>query len=245
MMATFVLVHGTTAGGWVWKDVAVRLRAAGHTVLTPTLTGLGERVHLLTPDVGLDTHITDVVNVLLYEDLRDVVLVGHSHAGMVITGVAEQVPERIARLVYLDAIVPENGESSFDCLPPRSQEEMNERVRTQGDGWLVPVMRGPNDLPAKNTPHPWKSWTDPLRLENPAAPEIPCAYVRFTADKQPGSFFQSAMETSWRRAQARGWSLYEVDTVHQILPDPEPKAAALLSLLSDDSHTWWRRPLES
>jgi pimeloyl-ACP methyl ester carboxylesterase len=200
-------------------------------VHTPTLTGLGERVHLLTPDVGLDTHVADVVNVFLYEELREVILVGHSHAGMVITGVADRVPERIACLVYLDAIVPENGESSFDCLPRGSQKEMQERVRTGGDGWLLPVMRGPNDLPAKNTPHPWKSWTDPLRVGNPALQNTPCVYVRFTADKQPGAFFQLALETSWQRARSRGWAIHKVDTVHQILPDPEPKAAILLRVV--------------
>jgi hypothetical protein len=95
----------------------------------------------------------------------------------------------------------------------------------------MPVRRGPNDVPAKNTPHPWKSWTDPLRLENRVAQDIPCTYVRFSADKQPGAFFQLALETSWRRAQSRGWRLCEVDTVHQMLPDPEPKAAILLSLV--------------
>jgi pimeloyl-ACP methyl ester carboxylesterase len=231
-MATFVLVHGTTGGGWVWKRIALRLRDAGHEVYTPTLTGLGERVHLLTPEVGLDTHITDVVNVLLYEDLRDVILVGHSHAGMVITGVADRVPERIANLVYFDAVVPENGESSLGLVAPEVRKDMEQRVRTEGDGWLFPVMHGPNDVPAKNTPHPWKSWTDPLILKNQAMRQIPCTYIRFSADKQPGEFFQLALETSWQRARARGWRLYEVDTVHQIVPDPEPKASILLDLVS-------------
>ena len=230
-MATCCLVHGTTAGGWVWKDIASRLRDAGHKVHTPTLTGLGERAHLLSRAVGLDTHITDVVNVLSYRGLHDVLLVGHSYAGMVITGVADCVPERIAGLVYFDAVVPENGESSLDLVAPEVRQEMEQRVRTKGDGWLVPVMRGPNDVPAKNTPHPWKSWTDPLRLANRAMEHIPCSYVRFTADKQPGSHFQLALETSWQRAQSRRWCLHTVDTVHQILPDPEPKADVLLSLV--------------
>jgi pimeloyl-ACP methyl ester carboxylesterase len=230
-MATLVLVHGTTAGGWVWKHIASRLRDAAHKVHTPTLTGLGERVHLLTREVGLDTHITDVVNVLFYEDLHDVILVGHSYAGMVITGVADQVPEQVAGLVYFDAVVPENGESCLDVVAPELRKEMEQRVRTEGDGWLVPVMRGPNDVPAKNAPHPWKSWIDSLMLKNRATQNIPCTYVRFSADKQPGTLFQLALETSWQRAQSRRWRLHEVDTVHQILPDPEPKAAVLLSLV--------------
>ena len=105
-MAIFVLVHGARHGGWCWQRVARLLRAAGHDVYTPTLTGLGERAHLLSPAIGLDTHIKDILGVLFYEDLRDVVLVGHSSAGMVITGVAEQTAERLRHLVYLDAFVP-------------------------------------------------------------------------------------------------------------------------------------------
>jgi len=107
-MATFVLVHGTTAGGWVWKDIARPLREAGHEVYTPTLTGLGERMHLLTPDVGLDTHITDIVNVIRFEELRDVVLVGHSYGGSVITEAG--VHPNVAGLVYVAAHAPDVGE---------------------------------------------------------------------------------------------------------------------------------------
>jgi pimeloyl-ACP methyl ester carboxylesterase len=232
-MATLVLVPGTTAGGWVWKDVTRRLREAGHEVYTPTLTGLGERAHLLTHEVGLTTHVTDIVNVLRYEALHEVILVGHSYAGMVITGVADQVPERIKALIYFDAAVPENGEAMVDSMPAGIRQEMEQRVQREGEGWLIPVARGPNDLPARNTPHPWKAWAEPLILKNPAAQQIPCVYVRFSADKQPGAFFQLAMETAWQRAQARGWRLCEVDTVHQILPDPEPKATILLDLIAN------------
>jgi pimeloyl-ACP methyl ester carboxylesterase len=102
-MATFVLVHGSWLGGWCWQRVTPHLRAAGHEVFTPTLTGLGERAHLLTRDVGLDTHVHDIVNVLEFEELREVILVGHSYGGMVVAGVAECVPHRLARAVYLDA----------------------------------------------------------------------------------------------------------------------------------------------
>src|SRR4051794_36628721 len=105
-MATFVLVHGGSHGGWCWTKLTPLLRTAGHDVFAPTLTGLGERVHLLSRDVGLSTHITDITHVLEYEDLRDVVLVGHSYAGMVITGVAAQIPDRLRHLVYLDACFP-------------------------------------------------------------------------------------------------------------------------------------------
>src|SRR4051812_23108269 len=117
-MTTFVLVHGSRHGGWSWKRVAPLLRAAGHDVFTPTLTGVGERVHLAAPEVDLHLHVTDVANVLAFEDLTDVVLVGHSYAGMVITGVAEVASERLRQLVYLDALVPEAGQSAFDVWWP-------------------------------------------------------------------------------------------------------------------------------
>ena len=113
-MATFVLVHGTGHGGWCWQKLAPLLRAGGSEVYTPTLTGLGDRSHLLGCGVDLTTHITDVASLLFYEDLLDVILVGHSYAGMVITGVAATVPERLRLLVYLDAYLPDEGQSELD-----------------------------------------------------------------------------------------------------------------------------------
>src|SRR5437867_3282753 len=129
-MATFVLVHGASTGGWYWAPVRSLLRDAGHEVHTPTLTGLGERCHLLSRGIGLDTHIQDVVNALVYEDLRDVVLAGHSYSGMVVTGVADRVPERIAHLVYVDAFVPHHGESLLDLGGPGAREYIEKDVRT-------------------------------------------------------------------------------------------------------------------
>ena len=116
-MATFVIVHGAWSGGHAWRWVRPRLRAAGHEVFTPALTGLGERSHLASAQVDLDTHIQDVLGVLEFEDLDQVVLVGHSSGGMVITGVADRAPQRLAQLVYLDAEVPADGQSEFDLLP--------------------------------------------------------------------------------------------------------------------------------
>jgi hypothetical protein len=116
-MATFVLVHGGWQGGWSWRLLARLLRAAGHEVFAPTLTGLGERSHLAGMAINLDTHIADVAGTILWEDLSDIVLVGHSYGGMVITGVADQLAERIARLVYLDALVPEDGSTLFTLRP--------------------------------------------------------------------------------------------------------------------------------
>jgi pimeloyl-ACP methyl ester carboxylesterase len=134
-MASFVLVHGAWGGGWYWRDVARPLRAAGHEVFAPTLTGLGERAHLGRASIDLDTHVRDVVQLLEYEDLRDVVLVGHSLAGMVITGVSNEVPRRLARLVFLDADLPRDGQSRFD-LQPEAREWWEAQARA-GQGWRV------------------------------------------------------------------------------------------------------------
>jgi pimeloyl-ACP methyl ester carboxylesterase len=131
-MATFVLVHGSWAGGVVWRQLAPRLRKAGHEVYAPTLTGIGERKHLLNREIDLDTHIQDVIGVIDDEDLSDIVLVGHSYGGMVISGVADRVPEKVASLVYLDAFVPENGQSLFSVLP--SDRRL---VTVPGEDWLV------------------------------------------------------------------------------------------------------------
>lgn len=165
-MATYVLVHGAWLAGWYWQRVAPLLRGAGHTVFTPTLTGLGERSHLLSRDITLDTYITDIVQVLFYEDLTDVILVGHSFGGTVITGVAERASERIAQLVYLDAEVPRNGESDAGCLTPNMEEFVWQRARERGDGWLFtpsPVaIFGVND-PAD------QAWADARMTAQPAA----------------------------------------------------------------------------
>ena len=123
-MATIVIVPAAFHGGWRWKEVRVALQAAGHEVYALTLTGLGERSHLASPDIGLDTHIQDVVNVLEYEDLRDVVLVGHSYSGMVLTAVADRAADRLARLIYVDAVLPRDGECMFDACSPRDARDL-------------------------------------------------------------------------------------------------------------------------
>ena len=134
---TFVLVHPAWFGGWCWQKITPLLRARGYDVYTPTLTGLGERAHLARPEIGLGVHIEDVSNLLKYEDLSDVVLVGNSSAGMVITGVADQLPERIAQVVYLDAFVPQDGQTMLDIMPPDRRPLMEALVQKEGQGWLL------------------------------------------------------------------------------------------------------------
>ena len=124
-MATYVLVHGAWGGGWKYARVAQRLRARGHTVFTPTLTGCGDRSHLLSGAINLTTHVTDIVNVIRYEDLSGVVLAGHSYGGMVITGVADRPPDMVAALVYLDAFMPEDGKSLFDLNIPKNMQMLS------------------------------------------------------------------------------------------------------------------------
>jgi pimeloyl-ACP methyl ester carboxylesterase len=138
-MATFVLVHGAWHGGWCWSRIAPQLRAAGHIVQTPTMTGFGERSHLLTSDVGLETNITDIMNVLLWEDLSDVILVAQSYAGMVTTSVADRMPERIAALVYINAFIPGDGISQNDMLPNWRREMIEEETSQDPDAWRMPA----------------------------------------------------------------------------------------------------------
>jgi pimeloyl-ACP methyl ester carboxylesterase len=138
-MATYVLVHGGWHGGWCWNRVAPLLREAGHHVLTPTMTGLGERVHLTSPQVDLALHIEDIVAVLEWEDLRHVILVGHSSAGAVISGVAQRIPQRLARLVYLDAFVLREGEGVLDLVPEAARMDLLARTEQHGQGWQVPI----------------------------------------------------------------------------------------------------------
>jgi pimeloyl-ACP methyl ester carboxylesterase len=138
-VSTFVLVHGSWHGGWCYARVAKMLRDAGHDVFTPTLTGMGERVHLAHQGITLDTYVSDVVNVLKFEDLNEVTLCGHSFAGVVITAVAAQVPERIKALVYLDAFVPEDGQSYFDLLTPEVKDLILGLARESGDVAPIPA----------------------------------------------------------------------------------------------------------
>jgi pimeloyl-ACP methyl ester carboxylesterase len=243
-MATFVLVHGGGHGGWCYQRVARRLRDEGHDVYTPTLTGLGERSHLLHPDIDLDTHVTDVVNVLRFEGLHDVVLVGHSYGGMVITGVGDRAADRIAGLVYLDAANPVNGQSLVDVAGPMinltrplgAVVDSTELVLLPAAGAAAFYgITDPDDqawTDAKLTGHPWKCFEQPLVLEHEddlwAIPQyhIVCTENLRTRDRD-------LMDRA--RAEGRFW---EIDTGHDLMiTEPEAVAAALLEIATCSSRS--------
>ncbi len=233
-MANYVLVHGGGHGGWCYQRVARILRAGGHEVSTPTLTGLGERAHLLDKGVDLNRHIEDVVAVLHYEDFHDVILVGHSYGGMVITGAADRAADRVGRLVFLDAATPVNGQSLVDVAGPvigavRPFGEVRdgiELVLLPGpDAGLLYGVSEPDDLAwmaERLTPHPWKCFEQPLRLSNETAlwaiPQYHIVCTSTLATRDP-----ELMGTA--RAEGRLW---DVDTGHDLMiTEPERTADAL------------------
>jgi pimeloyl-ACP methyl ester carboxylesterase len=221
-MATFVLVHGAWHGGWKWRFVAPLLRRAGHDVYTPSLTGLGERAHLATAQIDLDLHVHDVVALLEAEDMRGVVLVGHSYGGMVVTGVAERAPERLRRVVYLDAFVPEDGKCLLDyvaaAVPDRAAAFRKEGEKS---GFVTPpplalwgVVRPEHVAFARQreTPHPYRCMTQALRRVNSSAAALPKTFIHCTSPAT-GSFDQFAKRY---RADPK-WRFHELATGHDCM----------------------------
>jgi pimeloyl-ACP methyl ester carboxylesterase len=232
-MTSFVLVHGAWHGAWCWQRVARLLSRAGHDVVTPTLTGLGERSHLLAPDIGLDTHILDVVNEMKWRQLGEVVLVGHSYAGLVISGVAETMEKSIAAFVLLDAFYPESGQALVDLAPPPVREIFFAAERS-GAGSIPPrsaAMFKVNErdrawVDAQCTPQPVKCGLQKVTLTGARERIAKKSYIRATA--YPSEPFDAALA----KARARGWRSHEVDCGHDVMIDaPERLAAILLGAL--------------
>jgi pimeloyl-ACP methyl ester carboxylesterase len=228
----FVLVHGAWHGGWCWQRVTPFLRAAGHDVHTPSLTGLGEREHLASRATGLNTHIADIVNLLLMEDLKDVVLVGHSYAGFVATGVADRSPARVRRLVYLDAFVPENGKSLADYVPPDRRPAFEQTGKEKGFYDPFPLapfgVTKPEDVAwaqPRLRKQPAATFLQPLKLRG-GAPKMPSVYIRCIEPAYPQ--FEGFAQ---RLRNAPGWKYLEVKGGHDaMITNPRGVADTLLSL---------------
>jgi pimeloyl-ACP methyl ester carboxylesterase len=230
-MADFLLVSGGWHGGWCWKRLAPHLRAAGHGVYAPSLTGLGERSHLLTPQIDLDTHVQDILGLLFFEDLQEVVIVGHSYGGMLIPMVLERTAGRISHAVFLDAFVPLPNQSLFDIWPD-VKARMLERAEGVGEGWYVPPFEGhyfgitdKEDRKwamARLTPHPIKTFQQPARFSHAPHSIVPCTFIacqwvlRTFGPKPP---------------QAEGMHYVELSTAHDaMITAPRELADLLLSL---------------
>ena len=229
-MAIFVLVHGGYAGSWIWREVRKGLWQAGHEVYTPSLTGMGERVHLANPDIDLSVHIQDVVNEITFSDLKEVILVGYSYAGMVVSGVAEKIPERIAQMVYLDAWVPEDGQSAVDLVGPVAAEMAMQAVQAYGDGWkLYPTNL--EDYP-RMTPQPIKTGLEKLSRKNPAAGRLPKAFVYFTEDSAEDLMLVPIIRFAEKVKDDPDWRYLEVRGDHLVvLSEPEKIVQVLLELV--------------
>ena len=251
-METMVIVHGAGSGGWLWRGMRSRLWAAGMEVYTPTMTGVGERERWGTPETDLDTHVADVRAVFEYEDLHDVVLVGHSYGGMVITGVADQVPERLRRLVYLDAFVPEDGQSLFDLLPAAVRTNREQLADGIGEGWRLPPLPYPSlgrigpeglgedevrQLLTRRVGQPIRTYSQAVRLSRPEARSLPRTFI-YCKDKAPGDtlavFAEQAQEDP-------SWEYRELDTGHfPMLTSPRELTEVLVACIqaSIPATTW-------
>jgi len=234
---TFVLVHGAWHGGWCWRDVAALLRAKGHIVTTPTMTGLGERAHLLSEAITLDTHIDDITNHLAWEDLDDVVLVGHSYGGTVAMGVADRAPGRIGTLILLDSGFLFDGETSMDELGPEIAAQRTRMAEESSGGLSLPappalVFGGvtPDQatwLDSKLVPHPLRTYTTPLRLSHPPGSGIRACYIACTEPVYP------VMIPIFERVRACGWPFHELATGHDAMVTAPEATADLLESIAE------------
>ena len=226
----FRAIHGAWHGGWCWRRVADRLTAKGHKVFTPTMTGLGERSHLLDPKIGLATHITDIVNVIKWEGLTDIVLVGHSYGGFIITGVAEKAQGAIASMVFLDAFVPENGQSVGDTASQPTRDAIAKAVAA-GDGAIKPVTAAvfrvnEKDRPwvdAMCTPHPIASLTDKVATTGARERIAKKTYIR--AKGYPSVPFDGYQT---RLTKAAEWRVHELPCGHDAMVDQPAELTDLL-----------------
>ncbi len=235
---SYVLVHGAWHGGWCWREVKQGLRGMGHRVSTPTQTGLGERKHLLSKDITLDTFTTDIINHIEAEELNDLILVGHSFAGASITGVADRIPNRIRHLVYLDSIILENGQSPFSLLPPNVVSARRKLVAEQGQGVFIPpppptAFGIPENhaltdwVRRRLTPHPVSAFESPMRIDNPVANGRPRTYIHCT-NPIYGPLEQTR---EWVKKQG-SWNWQEIATGHDAMVTAPAELARMLAAIT-------------
>jgi pimeloyl-ACP methyl ester carboxylesterase len=223
---TFLFVHGAWDGGWDYAKVDSLLSAGGDMVYRPTLTGLGERVHLSNANINLSTYIADIMNVIKFENLHNVILVGHSYGGMVISGVAEQMPERISQLIYLDAMVPNDGESAQAVCGDIWDMMMKSNIK---DGLVQYPFGATKSAPPTDVPQPLKTFTEPLKISNPLVKEIPTAFILMTKNGKSDS---GTDKMGLVRAKARNWKVYTLEGGHYSMREqPENLVKKLESVL--------------
>jgi pimeloyl-ACP methyl ester carboxylesterase len=243
-MATFVLVHGAWHGGWCYKQVAAHLRAAGHEVYTPTLSGLGERAHLMSRAVNLDTHIQDIVGVIRWEELSDVVICGHSYGGMVISGVADKVPEKIRAVVYLDAMLPDNGQSLMDSLTPQMQAAFRDDAKQNGEGYLMtPMPAAIFRVNAKDAAwvdrmcvkHPLECFEQKIELTGGIARIGKRTYILAPGWAPPVELGGESpfVPIAERLKQDKGWRVVSVPCGHDVMVDMPVELAGMLIAASE------------
>ncbi len=214
--ATFLVAHGAWGAGYAWRKMHPLMAAAGHRLVTPTYTGLGERGHLASPSNDLDTHIQDILAVIKYEDLQEIVLIGHSYGGMVATGVADRARDKISQLIYLDAFVPRDGEALFDLISPEARKGMRESAKA-GDGWRVPSLQIPPDtseadrawLAERRMAQSIKCFDTPLRLTGGEI-TVPRSYI-YCQRATPADTFRPFAN---RAKSEPGWRYHEIDASH-------------------------------
>ena len=244
-MANFVLVHGAFIGGWAFRHVTSILRANGHHVFTPTLTGTAERIHLLQPAVNYSTHVEDVSNVLKYEGLSDVILVGHSYAGLVVTGVADRHADQISQLVYLDSQIATHGRNALGGSPGGTSDKLEQMSAAAGPKMLPPI-----SLDAMGIVDPaHRAWVEPLLCSLPMAcleefvvlqngePRMPRHYIRCTDREAMHSFFGGdPLALFVEKAKNEGFHFHEIASGHHpMITHPQELVAILESIASRPS----------
>ena len=233
-----VLVHGSCHGGWCWKKILPYSNSEKFDIYSPTLTGLGDRSHLVNESTSLYTHVEDILQVFKYEDLSEVILVGHSYAGMVISGVAEMIPDKIKLLIYLDAYIPQDGKTAFDLVPGLLDLYKGRTMQDENKPWLVRSytpnefgITDPKDIlwvEPKLVPMPWHTHDQPLAVRNKEAIKIPKVFI--TTDDFGDAMFQRQNEEERNK-----WDYYELKRGHDVMiTAPEELSRMMLNIISKE-----------